>query len=178
MQSVPVYFALGTNLGDRSANLAEAERRLGTALDACVRAKSSVIETPAWGFDGEDFLNCVLRYDVPCELFPRPLSRPMQTSQFSERQALALLDMVKGIETEMGRVQNVLYDENGHRIYHSRIIDIDILFIGTQRFSLPRLTVPHPLMAEREFVMKPLREIAPAELTAAFPEIFGWKTHN
>lgn len=173
MQSIPVYFGLGTNMGDRSANLAEAERRLDTALDACVRAKSSLLATKAWGFDGDDFLNCVLRYDLPADAFLRPLPRPIPPSEFSEQQALALLDTVKAIETEMGRAENVQYDANGARIYHSRIIDIDILFIGTQRFALPRLSVPHPLISQRDFVMTPLREIASPELIAAFPEIFS-----
>ena len=180
MHNIPVYFGLGTNMGDRSANLAEAERRLDKALDACVRAKSSVVATRAWGFEGEDFLNCVLRYDLPCELFLRPLSRPIPHSatqlsehcEFSDQQALALLDTVKAIETGMGRAENVQYDAQGRRIYHSRIIDIDILFIGIQRFALPRLSVPHPLMAQRDFVMRPLREIATPQLMEAFPEIF------
>ena len=173
MQSVSVYLGLGSNMGDRSASLAEAERRLNAELDACVRAKSSAIETPAWGFDGEDFLNCVLRYDLPCDAFLRPLTRPIQSSDFSKQQALALLDKVKGIEVAMGRAENIQYDAEGRRIYHSRIIDIDILFIGTQRFDLECLTVPHPLISQRDFVMRPLREIVTPELISAFPEIFG-----
>ena len=186
MSEISVYFSLGTNLGDRLANLAEAERRLNTALGACARSKSGIYETPAWGFEGEDFLNCVLRYDLPRDFFLRPLPRPIQaesssspaafhhpfSSEMTEEQALALLDTVKEIETAMGRVQNVQYDAQGRRIYHSRIIDIDILFIGTQRFSLPRLSVPHPLMAQRDFVMIPLRDVATPELVSAFPEIF------
>ncbi len=187
MQDIPVYFGLGTNVGDRGGNLAQAERRLNAALGACARGRSSVVETPAWGFEGDDFLNCVLRYDLPCDLFLRPLSRPIATSSssspsspaesktfgFSESQALALLDTVKEIETAMGRVQNVQYDAKGRRVYHSRIIDIDILFIGLQRFAMARLVVPHPLMAQRDFVMCPLREIAAPELMSAFPEIFA-----
>ena len=173
MQSISLYLGLGSNMGDRRASLAEAERRLNAELDACVREKSSVLETPAWGFDGEDFLNCVLRYDLPCDAFLRPLTSSVQPSEFSEQQALALLDKVKGIEAEMGRAENVQYDAEGRRIYHSRIIDIDILFIGAQRFELERLTVPHPLISQRDFVMRPLREIATPELISAFPEIFG-----
>ena len=177
MSEIAVYFGLGTNLGDRRANLAEAERRLNEALGACARAKAGVYETPAWGFEGEDFLNCVLRYDLPCDIFLRPLPRPIQAEssdspKLSEEQALTLLDTVKEIETTMGRVQNVQYDAQGRRIYHSRIIDIDILFIGAQRFALPRLSVPHPLMAQRDFVMVPLNDIATRELVTAFPEIF------
>ena len=173
MQSISVYLGLGSNMGDRRASLAEAERRLNAELDACVRAKSSVLETPAWGFDGGEFLNCVLSYDLPCDAFLRPLARPLQPSEFSEQQALALLDTVKEIEAAMGRAENVQYDAEGRRIYLSRVIDIDILFIGTQRFELERLTVPHPLISQRDFVMQPLREIATPELISAFPEIFG-----
>ena len=183
MRNVSVYFSLGTNLGDRLANLEEAERRLNAALGARAQSKSGIYETQAWGFEGEDFLNCVLRYDVPGDIFlrtrlPRPIaSAPSaadssESSEFTEQQALALLDAVKGIETEMGRMQNVEYDSDGKRIYHSRIIDIDILFIGTQRFALDRLTVPHPLMAQREFVMIPLYDVATPKLLMAFPEIF------
>ncbi len=178
-RSIPVYFGLGSNLGDRSANLEQAERRMDAALGVCARAKSRTLSTPARGFEGEDFLNCVLRYDLPEESFLRPLARPISPAplpvppaEMSESQALGLLDTVKRIETEMGRVQNVEFDASGRRIYHSRIIDIDILLIGLQRFALPRLSVPHPLMAERDFVMIPLREIASAELVGAFPEIF------
>ena len=186
MADIAVYFGLGTNIGDRSANLAEAERRLNAELGACARSKSGIYETPAWGFAGDDFLNCVLRYDLPPDIFLRPLPRPIvpspsaaprqpvsSDSEFTGQQALALLDALKRIETEMGRVQNVEFGPDGQRIYHSRIIDIDILFIGTQRFALECLTVPHPLMAQRDFVMTPLREIAPPELIGAFPEIFG-----
>ena len=186
MSEISVYFSLGTNLGDRLANLAEAERRLNTALGACAQSKSGIYETPAWGFEGEDFLNCVLRYDLSRDIFLRPLPRPIQAEsssspavfhhpsslEMTEGQALALLDTVKEIETAMGRVQNVQYDAQGRRIYHSRIIDIDILFIGTQRFALPRLSVPHPLMAQRDFVMMPLYDVATPGLLMAFPEIF------
>lgn len=179
-RSIPVYFGLGSNIGDRSANLEQAERRMDAALGVCARAKSRTLSTPARGFEGEDFLNCVLRYDLPADIFPRTLPRPIPASaplpvtpaEMSESQALGLLDTVKRIETEMGRVQNVEFDASGRRIYHSRIIDIDILFIGLQRFALSRLSVPHPLMAERDFVMIPLREIASTELVGAFPEVF------
>ncbi len=174
MSEISVYFSLGTNLGDRLANLAEAERRLDSALGACAHSKSGIYETPAWGFEGEEFLNCVIRYDLPRDIFLRPRPRPIpaDSSPITDEQALALLDTVKEIETAMGRVQNVLYDAQGRRIYHSRIIDIDILFIGTQRFALPRLSVPHPLMAQRDFVMMPLCDVATLELAMAFPEIF------
>ena len=59
----------------------------------------------------------------------------------------------------MGRREKVEYAADGSRIYHDRIIDIDILLYGDERIDTPELTVPHPKMREREFVMLPLREI-------------------
>ena len=67
------------------------------------------------------------------------------------------------------------WDAAGHRIYHDRPIDIDILFWGTRRIRTTRLEIPHPLMAQRDFVMIPLREIADAQIMRAFPEIFAPK---
>ncbi len=173
-RSIPVYFSLGSNVGDRSANLEQAQKRMDAALGVCAVAASRTLSTPAWGFEGEDFLNCVLRYDLPSDTFPQPLtpSSPAIPAQMSAQKALRLLDTVKRIESEMGRVQNVEYDAQGRRVYHSRVIDVDILLIGTQRFALSRLTVPHPLMAKRDFVMIPLREIASSEIISAFPDVF------
>ena len=90
----------------------------------------------------------------------------------AEEQARGLLETVKRIEREMGRTDPPEYDGAGNRIYHSRIIDIDILFVGSLRMDTPELTIPHKGIKERAFVMIPLLEIAKPTLKAAFPEIF------
>ena len=140
MKPVPVYFSLGTNQGDRQARIEEALRRLDTAIGRPYEALSSIIKTPAWGFEGPDFFNCVVRY--------RTARRPH-----------TLLRICKRIERAMGRREVLEFDADGRRIYHDRPIDIDILLYGDERIDTPDLQIPHPLMQQRDFVMRPLREI-------------------
>ena len=140
MRQVPVYFSLGTNQGDRQANIAEALRRLDAAIGRPYEALSSIIETKSWGFEGPDFLNCVVRY--------RTARRPQ-----------TLLQICKRIERAMGRRGAQEYDADGRRIYRDRPIDIDILLYGDERIDTPELQIPHPLMYQRPFVMGPLEEI-------------------
>ena len=144
MDEVEAYLSLGSNLGDRGANLEEALSRLDRNPSIDVLAVSKVIETRAqgeWDDSGRgDFLNCCAR---------------ISTSLSAE----GLLDAVKSVETVMGRTGGERYDESGTRIYSDRPIDIDILLYGEFRLSTPRLTVPHPRMKERDFVMIPLLEI-------------------
>ena len=140
MKLVPVYFSLGTNQGDRQARIEEALRRLDAAIGRPYEALSSIIETPSWGFEGPDFLNCVVRY---------------RTARLPH----TLLRICKRIERAMGRRDAPEYDAGGRRIYHDRPIDIDILLYGDERIDTPELQIPHPLMRQRDFVMRPLREI-------------------
>ena len=142
MKQRDVYLSLGSNLGDRRANIDEALRRLDKAVGRPYDALSSIIETPSWGFDGPDFLNCVVRY--------RTARRPE-----------TLLKICKRIERAMGRRGEPEYDTEGRRIYRDRPIDIDILLCGDERVDTPELQIPHPLMHERDFVMRPLAEIFP-----------------
>ena len=140
MRQVPVYFSLGTNQGDHQANIAEALRRLDAAIGRPYEVLSSIIETKSWGFEGPDFLNCVVRY--------RTARRPQ-----------TLLQICKRIERAMGRRGAPEYDADGRRIYRDRPIDIDILLYGDERIDTPDLQIPHPLMHQRPFVMGPLEEI-------------------
>lgn len=134
-----VYLSLGSNLGDRRANLAAAIAELDSRV--CPHsALSSVIETESWGFSGSNFLNCAALYET--DISP-------------ER----LLEICKEIERGMGRRETLEFDGEGHRIYHDRIIDIDILLYGDRVVDTSDLKIPHPLMREREFVMRPLMEI-------------------
>lgn len=138
-----VYLSLGTNLGDKEQNLVSAiteiERRIGS-----VRAQSAFLSTEPWGFESENtFLNAAVC--VETELAP-----------------LALLDETQQIERDMGRTQKTIVNSQLSPVtYHDRIIDIDILLYDDLHISTPRLTIPHPLMYKRDFVLIPLREILP-----------------
>ena len=151
---VNVYFSLGSNLGDREANILEALRRMDEAFGVHYSALSSLIETEPVGFSGGKFLNAAVLYRIPAE-------SPLWT-----------LYMIKSIEREMGRMDPPEYDSEGKRVYHSRIIDIDILFYGREMIDIPELTIPHKGIADRPFVMVPLRQIARRSLRDAFPEYF------
>ena len=153
MKAQDVYLSLGSNQGDRQARIDEALRRLDKAVGRPYDALSSVIETPAWGFDGPPFLNCVVRY--------RTARRPE-----------TLLKICKRIERAMGRRGAPEYGADGRRIYRDRPIDIDILFLGAEAIDSETLTIPHPLIARRDFVLIPLREIAKPALKRAFPDLF------
>ncbi len=140
MKTVKAYLSLGTNMGDRRRNIEEALKLLDEGLGVHYSALSAVVESKSWGFEGGDFLNCAVCYD--CSLAPREL-----------------LCLCKDIESRMGRRESVEYAPDGSRIYHDRLIDIDILLYGDLVIDEDKLKIPHPKMRERGFVMGPLMEI-------------------
>jgi 2-amino-4-hydroxy-6-hydroxymethyldihydropteridine diphosphokinase len=148
MAQVKAYIGLGSNLGDRRAALAEAVRRISEAPKIRVIDASSVLETKPVGpvRDQPDFLNRVV--EVETELTP-----------------LELLNQVQAIENAMGRIR----EERGG----PRTIDLDILLYGKQIIDHPRLTVPHPEIANRPFVVAGLMELGvkanPCHREAASP---------
>jgi 2-amino-4-hydroxy-6-hydroxymethyldihydropteridine diphosphokinase len=128
-----VYLSLGSNLGDRAANLKQAIALLPPQM--AVQAKSSVYETPPWGYTEQDaFLNQVVQAET--YLDPEPL-----------------LKHLKRLETALGRTETFRYGP--------RLIDIDILFYDDLVLETPLLTLPHPHLHERGFVLLPLMDIAP-----------------
>jgi 2-amino-4-hydroxy-6-hydroxymethyldihydropteridine diphosphokinase len=128
-----VYLALGTNLGDRSANLQAALEALPRMVK--IEKISPIYETLPWGFvEQPRFLNMVI--EGRTSLDPREL-----------------LDGLKNLETELGRVA-------GPR-WGPRKIDLDILFFDDLVIDLPGITIPHPHLHERVFVLVPLADIAP-----------------
>lgn len=130
-----VYLSLGTNIGNKEQNMLTAISKIREMIGV-VRRQSSFIETEPWGFSSENtFLNAAIL--VETELSP-----------------LELLHITQQIELEMGRRQKSHGGE-----YHDRIIDIDILLYDDIKMSTEELTIPHPLMTERDFVMIPLNEI-------------------
>ena len=129
---------LGSNLGKREFYIRLANRLVEWEVGRVVQ-RSSVIETPAWGFESDPFLNQVIV--VETELSP-----------------LELLDVLQGIERRLGRTQKSTV-EDGKPVYHARTIDLDILDYDRMRYHDDRLTLPHPRIAEREFVLASLREL-------------------
>ena len=131
---MPVYIALGTNLGNRLANLQNAVQMLSPAVD--IMALSPVYQTPPWGYaDQPDFLNQVV--------FARTSSPPED-----------LLKQLKGIEVQVGRTPTFRYGP--------RVVDLDILFYDDWVVDLPGLQIPHPRLHERAFVLVPLNDLQPA----------------
>ena len=132
-----VYLGLGTNIGNKKENLTRAIEALSLALGHYT-ALSSFIETAPWGFESDNtFLNCAVVFETV--LLPEEL-----------------LDTTERIERELGRTA-----KSTGGTYHDRVIDIDILLYGNETIDTPRLTIPHPLMHLRDFVLEPLAEIAP-----------------
>ena len=128
-----VYLALGTNLGDRLSNLEKAITAMPP--DILPLECSPVYETPPWGYtDQPAFLNQVIEAET--DLAPQ-----------------SLLVTLKDLETSLGRKPTFKYGP--------RVIDLDILFYNQVVLETAALTIPHPRMAERAFVLVPLADLAP-----------------
>ena len=140
MKTRDLYLSLGSNLGDRKANLLKAVEMLDASLGKHKRL-SSIVETKSWGFEGEDFLNLAVMYET-------------------EMEGEQILRICKEVEKRIGREEEgIKMDEQGRRVYADRLIDVDILLLGEERICSEKLTVPHPRMWERDFVINPLKEI-------------------
>jgi 2-amino-4-hydroxy-6-hydroxymethyldihydropteridine diphosphokinase len=147
---IQVVLLLGGNEGDVESSLAAARERIGELVGP-LAAVSSLHRTAPWGTFAapqQEFLNQALI--VETTLAPEEL-----------------LDATQQIERELGRRvpagfrrKPALFSIKRPRIYHSRPIDIDILFYDDLVMRTPRLTIPHPLVQEREFALAPLAEIA------------------
>lgn len=128
-----VYLALGTNMGDRAGNLAQALKWLSPQVR--ILEQSPIYETPPWGYvDQPDFLNQVVMGET--DLVPKQLLR-----------------FLKGLEARLGRRNSI---RNG-----PRPIDLDILFYDDLILEMPGLSIPHPRMAGRGFVLLPLCDLVP-----------------
>ena len=142
-----VYLGLGTNLGDREANMLKAISLIGERVGRVVR-QSSFIETEPWGFESaHQFLNAVIL--VETERTPREV---LLLTQQIER------DLGKRKEHATQRIK-LSNSKLSNSKYTDRPMDIDILLYDDLTIDEPDLKIPHPLMRERDFVMKPLGEI-------------------
>jgi len=129
------FLSLGSNIGDREENLHRCLQYLRSDYRITVKAVSSFYETKPEGYLHQlDFINAAVMILT--------VYRPLE-----------LLSVVKKIEQRMGRKTTFV---NG-----PRVIDIDIILYGTESLQTAELTIPHPRCHQREFVLRPLREIAP-----------------
>lgn len=130
-----VYLSLGSNLGEKEVVLRNAISSIKEKVGDVLR-QSSFYQTEPWGFDSTNqFLNACIC--VSTNLTP-----------------IQLLETTQGIEKALGRDKKSI---DGH--YSDRVIDIDILLYDDLQLQTPELTIPHPLMKQRDFVMVPLKEI-------------------
>ena len=129
-----IYLSLGSNIPDRAAHLSRATNRIAESIGTIIK-KSPIYETQSWGYNDNDYLNMAI--EVQTTLSPSDL-----------------LKTINKIEADLGRVRS----GNG---YEARTIDIDILFYDNETIDLPLLTIPHPKIALRRFVLQPMADIAP-----------------
>ena len=144
------YLGLGSNLGDREANIRKAISLIGKKVGLVLR-QSSLIETEPWGFESSNkFLNAVILCETP--LTPRQL-----------------LKVTQSIERQLGRrkksTSSPSPSSSSPVSYSDRPIDIDILLYDDLTVNEPDLKIPHPLMQQRDFVMIPLQEILTTTMT-------------
>lgn len=127
------YLLLGSNVGDRAAMLKKATHLIESHIGP-VKAKSSIYETEPWGVENqENFLNLALHIE-------------------SSLPPMAAWKMIEQIQNDLGKTQE--------GVWGPRNIDIDILYCDDVVLKTPELTIPHPRVRERNFVLVPLMEIA------------------
>ena len=136
---VTAFIALGANLGDARAAVLSALDALGRLPETCLIARSRLYRTAPHEALGPDFINAVARIETGLN-------------------ALQLLDALQALENEAGRQRPY--------IHAPRTLDLDILLYGDACIDSARLTVPHPRMQGRAFVLHPLADVAPQRVTA------------
>jgi 2-amino-4-hydroxy-6-hydroxymethyldihydropteridine diphosphokinase len=129
-----VYLALGSNLGDKEKNISKAYELI--SLIGKILLKSELYYSKAKGFDSEnDFVNSVIKIET--KLNP-----------------IELLNEIQAIERNMGRLKKSMLQK-----YEDRIIDIDILYFNKENVNYDFLTIPHPMINLRDFVLEPLKNL-------------------
>ncbi|WP_293781247.1 2-amino-4-hydroxy-6-hydroxymethyldihydropteridine diphosphokinase [uncultured Oxalicibacterium sp.] len=132
--TVPAYIGIGANLGDAQATVTEAITRLDSLPHTCLTARSSLYRTAPIDAGGDDYVNAVAQ---------------LQTTL----PAQGLLDALLDLEQQFGRERPY--------VNAPRTLDLDLLLYGEECIDTATLTVPHPRMTQRAFVLIPLLEIAP-----------------
>ena len=130
-----IYLSLGSNLGDKLKNIVAASELIWKLLGN-QGVVSQVFESSSWGYSSENlFYNCCLSLTTNLDPF-------------------SVMEEILEIEKILGR-------ERGSKGYSDRLIDIDLLFFGDLILHHPRLTIPHPSIRQRRFILEPLSKIAP-----------------
>ncbi len=129
------YLSIGSNLGDRFLNIQEALFHIHEEIGEVI-VTSHVYESASWGFEGDDFYNVCICL--------RTILRPLD-----------VLNRLLSIEKRLGRIRR------NAKEYASRTVDIDILYYENEIIDTDQLTIPHPKLHERRFVLRPLADIAP-----------------
>jgi 2-amino-4-hydroxy-6-hydroxymethyldihydropteridine diphosphokinase len=156
-----VYLSLGSNIGDRLANLHQAIRALSGIAE--ISAVSHAYQTEPVEFTAQPwFANTVVALQIPSDIHSDNLS-PNESApdKLSMDAPHRLLQQLLAIERDMGRRRDADDNLQSPRIKGPRIIDLDIVLYGSRVIHTPSLTVPHPAMHQRRFVLQPLAEIAP-----------------
>lgn len=135
IETQTVYLSIGSNQGQKRINLQKAVFKIDELVGK-VTAISPIYNTPSWGFNSDDFLNACL--EVKTHQLPQDI-----------------LNNLMAIERQMGRERS---EQKG---YQNRTIDLDIIYYGKEIINSEYLTIPHPRLGERKFVLKPLADIAP-----------------
>ncbi|HKD68413.1 MAG TPA: 2-amino-4-hydroxy-6-hydroxymethyldihydropteridine diphosphokinase [Candidatus Binataceae bacterium] len=152
------FIGIGTNLGDRLANYHEALERIGKLRQTRIVRQSSIYETEPVGDIIGPFLNGAVEIET----------------EFS---AELLMHQLLSIERAMGRKRVRMPKGAARAKYKPRIIDLDLLFFNNELIDTPKLTVPHPRVQERKFVLVPMSELAPAlihpRLNASISELLA-----
>ena len=133
-REVRAYLGLGSNLGDRLANLRRAVELLDAAPEITIVRTSSVYETAPVGPPQPDYLNAVIRIET-------------------DLSARDLLDIARRVESRLGRIRKERWG--------ARTIDVDVLLYDEEEIDEPDLMVPHPRIMQRAFVLLPLLELEP-----------------
>ena len=144
---VTAYIGIGANLGDARATVAAAVAALGRLPGCCLRQASSVYRSAPVDAAGPDFLNAVVALDTT-------------------RSPEDLLSALQGIEQAFGR-------QRPYR-HAPRTLDLDLLLLGDAVRATPPLTLPHPRLHLRAFVLRPLLEIAPGLVAPGLGALAGW----
>lgn len=128
-----IVLSIGTNQGDKLENIVHCIQLIKEKI-GMVTQVSKIYQTPSWGFESDPFFNCALEV-------------------MSQQTPNEILESALSIEQEMGRTRT------GIEGYQSRIIDIDLILYGDTVIESEKLTLPHPLLQERKFVLLPLADL-------------------
>ncbi len=146
---IQVFLSLGSNKGKRLLHLQKSIKKIQSSAGKLIRI-SDIYESKSWSYHDADYLNLVL--EIETNLSPDEL-----------------LEKTQSIEKQIGRTSKTTI-KDGKAIYSARETDIDILFYGKEIIHKKQLTIPHPLLHLRRFVLQPMMQIAPDFIHPVFNE--------